>query len=417
MTTETKAHQALDAYARPAEKTAGTELPERIRVMHIITKLEFGGAQLNTLYTVEKLDRGRFDVALLSNDEGFLVERAKAIPHLECFFVPELERSISPARDWRALIKIIGIIRRWKPDVVHTHSSKAGITGRLAAWWAGVPVIIHTIHGFAFSPYLPKWRNRLYVFLERIAARVTTKFIAVARANIEQGMGCRIFGEHDAVVIRSGVDLKLFSEARVDRAAKRAEFGIPVDAKVALMVACLKPQKAPLDFVKVARRVHEQIPEARFLMVGDGEMRPLVESSIRRHGLEGIVILAGWREDVPEIMKASDVLVLTSLWEGLPQVYPQAMAAGLPIVGTDVDGADEVVHHNMNGFLVPCRAISRMADALVVLFNDDAMRARMAEVGKRYLAGFDRDTMVEEQEILYLQLLWKHREKIVVGAS
>lgn len=383
-------------------------LPETIRVVHIITKLEFGGAQMNTLYTVEHLDREHFEVTLIAGVGGYMAPRAKALQNTRCYFMPEMRRPISLLRDWRAFWKIRRILKKLRPHIVHTHSSKAGIVGRWAAYAAGVPVIIHTIHGFAFSEYLPAWRNMLYVFLERITAWITTKFIAVSRANIDEGKSKGILGEHDAVNIRSGVDIQRFANAKVDREKKLAELGIQNGAKVVAMVSCLKPQKAPLDFLRVARYVHRQIPDARFLFVGDGEMRLRFEERIREMRLEDVVKLTGWREDVPEIMKSIDVLLLTSLWEGLPQVYPQAMAAGVPVVGTDISGADEVVHDNVTGILVPPRRIPKIGDAVVLLLQDDALRRSMGEAGRRYLRGFDRETMVAEQEVLYYQLVLKH---------
>jgi glycosyltransferase involved in cell wall biosynthesis len=397
-----------EVYSKPAQEGSDLELFETIRVVHIITKLEFGGAQMNTLYTVEHLDREHFKVALIAGVGGYMAPRAKALQDTRCYFIPEMRRSISVLRDWRAFLKIRRILKKLRPHIVHTHSSKAGILGRWAAYAAGVPIIIHTIHGFAFSEYLPAWRNMLYVFLERITARVTTQFISVSRANIDEGKSRGILGEHDAVNIRSGVDIRRFANAKVDREEKLAELGIQNGAKVVAMVSCLKPQKAPLDFVRVARYVHRQMPDVRFLFVGDGEMRPMFEERVRESGLEDVVKLTGWREDVPEIMKSVDVLLLTSLWEGLPQVYPQAMAAGVPIVGTDIAGADEVVHDNVTGILVPPRRIPKMGDAVVLLLQDDAMRRSMGEAGRRYLRGFDRETMVEDQEALYYQLVLRH---------
>ncbi len=376
----------------------------KIKVVHIITKLELGGAQQNTLYTVENLNREKFQVYLLSGADGYLVEKAKSIKHVEFIPVHTMDRPLSPVKDIKAILEIKKILQRIKPDIVHTHSSKAGVLGRWAARLAGVPVIIHSVHGFAFHPFMNKLRRRLYIWAERITAKITTAFIAVAMSNINKGVHSGIFTENKCQVIRSGIDIDLFRNAKVDRAKKLLELGIEDTGKIICMVACLKPQKAPLDFAKVAWFVLNDHKDARFLLIGDGELRGEMENAVSSYGLEGKFFMPGWREDIPEILKAVDIFVLTSLWEGLPRVFAEAMSAGLPIVGSEVDGAHEIVHDTVDGFLLPPHDIRGFADAIIQLLDNPVLRKQMGSAGTDYIQEFDIKLMIRQQEQLYEKL-------------
>jgi glycosyltransferase involved in cell wall biosynthesis len=171
------------------------------------------------------------------------------------------------------------------------------------------------------------------------------------------------------------------------------------------MIACFKPQKAPLDFVHVAGLVKKEIPQVRFLLVGDGVLRGDIEQARRESGLEKDLILTGWRRDIPEILNASDCLVLTSLWEGLPRVFPQAMCLGLPIVATRVDGAIDVINDGVNGFLLLPRDVEGMAQKVIYLFKNPERAKEMGERGRAQVKEFDSHTMVKQQEELYLSLV------------
>jgi glycosyltransferase involved in cell wall biosynthesis len=287
---------------------------------------------------------------------------------------------------------------------VHTHSSKAGILGRAAARRAGVPVVIHSIHGFGFHPRQNPAVRRFYVALERLAARWTTHFIAVARADIEEGVALGLFPRERATLIRSGVEIRRYSGEGVDREAVVRGLGFDPARPLVGMVACLKPQKNPLDFVRLAARVAARVPAAQFLLAGDGALRPAVEEEVRRLGLGPGFRLLGWRRDVPQILPCLDVLVLTSLWEGLPRVFPQAMAAGRPIVAFRVDGAPEAVADGVSGHLVEPGDVESAAERVVSLLEDSAAAASMGAAGRARVAEFDADLMVRQQEDLYERL-------------
>ncbi|MDF1535210.1 MAG: glycosyltransferase family 4 protein [bacterium] len=381
-----------------------------VPVIHIITKLEFGGAQQNTLYTVSALDRERFTPVLLTGSEGYLMDEARGLAEerkVALEIVPGMERSIRPGRDWAAYREIVGLLDPYRggPAIVHSHSSKAGILGRWAAWKAGIPVVIHSIHGFGFTPAQSPAKRWLFMTAEKATSKITDHFIAVSHANRKEGLRLGLFPPGGCTVIRSGFDLDLFRTAEKMSLNLSTIINIPETSPVVLMVACLKPQKAPLDFVRVAARVHERIPDARFILAGDGELKNAISNEINHLGLSGIVLPLGWREDIPQLMKSSRVVVLTSLWEGLPRVIPQAMAAGRPVVASAVDGSVEAVRDGVDGYLCEPGDVKTMAERVTALLLDPDKAAAMGRAGQGAVGEFDRDLMVRQQEELYEQLL------------
>jgi len=377
----------------------------KLNVLHTITKLELGGAQENTLYTLQKLNRKKYSLFLVANDEGILLEKAKRMKDVELFFIPELARPISPLKDFIALIKLFHFCRREKIDIIHTHSSKAGIIGRWAARLAKVPIIIHTIHGWGFYPRQNLLKRRLFIFLEKITGRITDRLVAVSGANIETGIENGIGSKEKYALIRSGIKPSRFHNVKVDIAEKKKELGLEEDTKVVAMIAPFKPQKAPLDFVKMANQVIIKKPDTQFLLIGDGGLRPEIERSIKELNLEKKVILAGWRKDIPQLLKVLDILVLTSRWEGLPRVFPEAMASGLPIVANKVDGAPEAIEEGMNGFLTSVGDIRGMAGKIISLLDNPEMAKEMGRKGReKVFPEFDIDLMVEKINDLYQEL-------------
>ena len=374
----------------------------RLKVCHVITMLELGGAQQNTLHTVAHLDRSRFAPELITGPGGLLDGEAQQIPDLAVTFVPELVRPVRPARDARALLTLARTFRRTSPDIVHTHSSKAGILGRWAARLAGVPAVVHTIHGYGFHVEQGRITYRVFRGLESATARITTRFVAVSRADLTAGIESRLFPREKVVLIRSGVPLREFRTAPDRRV--RSELGVPPAAPLVGMVACLKPQKAPLDFVRLADAVRHRVPSAHFVLVGDGVLRPAVEAEVARLGLDAHLHLLGWRRDVPAILGALDIFVLTSLWEGLPRAIPEAMASGLPVVATRVDGVPEAVSDRVTGYLAAPHDVETLADRVVFLLEQPSEARRMGEEGRSRVGEFDIDDMVRRQEDLYHEL-------------
>ncbi len=375
----------------------------RLRVLHAITMLELGGAQRNTLDTVAALDRGTFRVGLACADVGELLPEAREIPDVEMFELPHLRREVGPWRDARALRELRAAIRRFRPDVVHTHSSKAGVLGRLAARRERVPVVVHSIHGFGFGPHQSPAVRWAFLSAERIAARWTSAFVAVSRSNLDEGVRLGLFPAARARVIRSGIELARF-RAHGGGAELRAELGIPAAAPLVVQVACFKPQKAPERFVELAATLSAVFPEAHFLLVGDGDLRDRLERRRGEARLEGRFHLPGWRRDVPAVLDAATVVTLTSRFEGLPRVLVEALAAGVPVVAMGVDGVGEVVRDGENGFLVAEGDVAALAARVAAILREPTLRARLALAAGRGLEEFERATMVRQQEALYSEL-------------
>lgn len=377
----------------------------KLNVLHTITKLELGGAQENTLYTLQNLNRERYNLFLAANDKGILIEKAKELKDVKAFFIPELVRPINPLKDLIALIKLFRFCKREKIDIIHTHSSKAGISGRWAARFAKVSIITHTIHGWGFYPKQNFLKRRLFILLEKITGKITDRLIAVSQANIETGIQNRIGEKEKYILTRSGIKSSQFQNVEVKIVEKKKELGLEEDTKVVAMIACFKPQKAPLDFVKVANQVIKKRPKTQFLLIGDGELRPEIERLTKEFNLEKKVILTGWRRDIPQILKVIDILALTSRWEGLPRVFPEAMASGLPIVATKVDGAPEAIEEGANGFLVSVGDIRGMAEKIIALLDNSELAEEMGKKGKeKVFPEFDIDLMVEKIDNLYQEL-------------
>jgi len=375
-------------------------------VCTIITMLELGGAQEVALYTVANLDRARFRPVLLTGPGGLLTDEAKALPGVQVEIIPSLGRTIRPIRDLRALFALVRVLRQLQPAVVHTHSSKAGILGRWAAWFAGVPVIVHTVHGFGITSSQPAWLRFLLIGLERLTGLITTHWIAVAWTNVEEGVRWVLFDRNQTTVIRPGIDRRPFQLPLMlqERNLVRAELGAGSEDLLVGMVACLKPQKAPHDFVEVAARVCARLPSARFVLIGDGELRAAVETHIQSAHVEDRVRIVGWRRDVPAVMQALDAFVLTSHWEGLARVLLEARAAGVPVVATRVGGAAEAIVDGRHGWLYDKGDVSGLADRLSKVLTDATLREKIRHGGE-LPAEFDIREMLTQCERLYDTLL------------
>ena len=376
-----------------------------IKVCHIITKLELGGAQQNTLYTVRHLSREQFQPFLITGTGGILDAEAAADPRFRTFFIPELVRSILPWGDIIALVKIWRILRAERPAVVHTHSSKAGIVGRWAAWLARVPVIVHTIHGFGFNDrqrFPVRW---LFIFVEWLTAFITDTLVVVTDEDRKKGISLHIGTNEKYTVIRSGIDTNVYKTTVVVKDEVLKELNIPVSSKVITTIGPFKPQKNLADFIRVAAIVSSRRTDCVFLIVGDGEQRAILEDMVRRAGVAVTVRFLGWRTDIIRILAITDVFVMTSLWEGLPRSILEAMCRGVPVVANAVDGVREIVRDGVTGYLIEPFHVKEMADKLSrILENPESAHllgyAAQTTIGLE----FDINFMVRLQEILYIRL-------------
>lgn len=372
-----------------------------VRICEVITKLELGGAQQVVLFLCRSFARQGAEVTLVTGCGGLLDPDAKALEGVEIIFLPSLVREISPVRDLLMLAMLWRLFRRGRYDIVHTHSSKAGVLGRLAARMAGVPAVLHTYYGFGFTDRQSGIKQKLLVAAERLAARAADFLVPVSEANRRRALGKRIGRPEQYRVIVNGIPLDEFCGAQVDVEATKEALGIPRDAPIVGTIACLKPQKAPLDFVRVAARVIAERPSAHFLFVGDGELRSKVERLIGELDLGGHVHLLGWRRDVPQLLSSFDVFLLTSLWEGLPMVCPQAMCRSRPIVATRVDGTPEAVVEGRNGLLADPGDVDALSAHVLRLLGDPDLARSMAEEGRRMVEEYSDELMLHRFEALY----------------
>ena len=381
------------------------------KVIHIITKMELGGSQQNTLYTVTHLNRNRFEPFLITGTGGDLFEDTER-EFKPLFVVPDLIREVNPIKDFKALCRTTKIISSicnsapcTLPCIVHTHGAKAGILGRWAARMSGIPIVIHSFHSFGFNDYQPFWLKQFYIMLERLTAPITKWTITVSKANRDQGIRLKIINPDRSTVIRSGIDIAHFRNPSVTKSETRQSLGLTENAPVITMIACLKPQKAPLDFVRACSTIKRAVPEAHFLLVGDGVLRPQVTQAVADCGLEGSFHLLGWRRDISALLQATNVLALSSLWEGLPRVLPQAMAAGIPAVATSVDGSPEAIRDSVNGFLVAPGDVAALSEKIIYLIKHPQEAKKMGARGSDFVGEFDMHAMVTDQENLYEKLL------------
>ncbi len=398
-------HDPLLYWRRSGANITVNELKMKPKVIHVITKLELGGAQKVTLMTLERLPRDQYDVGLVTGPEGLLVDWATRIEGLDRVWMPSLIREVRPIQDMKALFGLLRLFRREKPQIVHTHSSKAGILGRWAAKLAGVPFIFHTAHGFGFHDFQRPMVKRIYVWLERVTTRITTKLVVVSYANAEKGESNGVFKRGDWILCRDAISVSEFMQAG-PRRQMLGEWGIPPNKLVVGMIACLKPQKSPVDFVEVAARVLRGNKDVHFVLAGDGELRPQVEQRVKDHGIGEHFTLLGWQKDMPEVYRNLDVVVLTSLWEGLPCVFSEAMAGNLPIVATNVDGAREAIVHGDNGFLHEPHDVEGMAASVTKLLREPELRKTMGTRGKSRVMEFDISTSVANLESAYRECLY-----------
>ena len=358
-----------------------------MRVTHIITRLVVGGAQENTVASVLGLrQKPGLEVHLLSGPtvgpEGSLEPELARTPEV-LTRVPELVRPVHPLKDWLALRRLENILREQKPDIVHTHSGKAGILGRLAARRAGVPVIIHHIHGPSFGPFQGPLANRIFTAAERHAARVTTHFICSAQAMTRLYLAAGIGRLEMYTRVFSGFPVEPFLAATNDPVLRR-QLGLEQNHFVIGKIARLFKLKGHADLLVAFRKILPQIPHARLLLLGDGALRHEIEAQAQAPDLAGKVIFTGLvpPAEVPHYVGIMDCLAHLSYREALSRALPQALAAGKPVIAYYFDGADEVCLEGETGFLVRTGDVDTVARRLLQLAGDAPLRERLGGQGR-----------------------------------
>ncbi|MGE0610601.1 MAG: glycosyltransferase family 4 protein [Pirellulales bacterium] len=381
-----------------------------MKIAHIITRMIIGGAQENTLLNCEDLLRLHGDDVLLITGpplgrEGSLLDRAQA-NGVPLAIVPSLRRSIHPWRDAAAYAQIKKVLRKYRPDVVHTHSAKGGMLGRAAAWSLRVPAVIHTVHGAPFHPYQGRGARTFFQACERWAAKRCHAMICVADAMTDLMVEAKVAPRERFTTIYSGMEVGPFLEADSQRQRVRAEFGFADEHVVIGKIARLFHLKGHDDLIAAAQQVVAAQPQARFLLVGDGLLRESLQQQISAAGLAEHFKFSGLVPParVPELIGAMDIVAHTSLREGLARVLPQALLAGKPAVSYDIDGAREVVVSGQTGCLLPPRDIAGLAAALVELAGNARLRRQLGGEGrKRCEQVFRHEFMTERIRNLYEQ--------------
>ncbi len=395
-----------------------TNQASSVRILHVITRMIVGGAQENTLLSVEGLDRiPGYDVTLCSGvddgPEGELLSRARATTNL--IVLPELCRNVDPRSDMMALWKLYRLIRSGRYHIVHTQSSKAGVLGRIAARMAGTPIVVHTLHSLVFHEYQPWVINRLWRGVKKVCAPLTDYFISVSDIISRKAIAARVDRAHKFTTIYSGMELDWFLRPDLDGKRVRREFGIDETAPVVGKIARLFPLKGHDQLLDAAPAIVRRNPRVRFLLVGDGILREHLSERARRLGILENFVFAGLveRERIPEMISAMDLVVHTSLREGLARVLPQALAMGKPCVSFDSDGAPEVVIPGQTGYLVHPGDADGLADSVTRLLDNPELRLGMAEACRRRVdPDFRAETMVRRIAEVYASLLRTHAARI-----
>ena len=387
---------------RVAEPTSANG---RLKVLHLITRLIRGGAQENTLLTVALADRRRYQVHLASGPEGEWLPRGDEVA--DCFhLIPPLTSPVAPKRDLAALRDLVQLIRRERFAVVHTHTSKAGLLGRLASWLCGVPVTVHTPHGTVLHDiYLTPRQQALAAWVKRRAARLADAIITVSDSERDGYLRWRIAPTGKFHTIYSGMDYSRFRAAAPGQVSNLPYRGREGDL-VVLLPARYVPEKGHCFFFAAAEQVMEAMPQVQVVLAGDGPLAQGISELAAASAFPHRIHLLGFRSDVLELMRAADVVVSASLSEGLPRAVVEALLLERPVVGTDAGGTREVLLDRLTGVLVPCADAGALAEGILYLLRRPHEAARMASAGREYVTPrFEARTMVERIERLYQECL------------
>lgn len=389
-----------------------------MKIVHIITRLILGGAQENTLITCKLLAQRGHEVTLITGPalgpEGELFHQTKGQKY-QTIVIDEMRRAIEPVKDFVSYRRLKKLLRQLQPDIVHTHSAKAGILGRYAAsalkgvWDPERPAIVHGIHGLAFHPYQSRWVNRIYVAIEKAAAKHTDYFISVADAMTEQCKAAGIGVDKPYVTAYSAIDERQFLEPIPPERIRafRYRHGIPDDAVVLVTIARLFMLKGHDYIIASAPELAKRFANVVWLFVGDGNLAERYQQQVREMGLAERFRFTGLMppSEIPLAIQASDILVHCSLREGLARTLPQAMLCGRPAVSFDVDGAREVVNEH-TGRLIEPKNVSQLIEACAELIADRSLRERLGRAGRESVTRkFAPETMVDAIERVYKQLV------------
>lgn len=377
-------------------------------IIHIITRLDAGGSAENTLQTVAHLHEG-LNVKLISGsaiDPGSRIAEFFSKNSIAYLRVADLRRSINLIRDIKAFFRIYAVLKSEKPEIVHTHTSKAGILGRWAAKMAGVPHIVHTPHGHVFYGYFNKFLSGIFVLLERLTATITERIIPLTEVGRQEHIRYRIGSPDKFVPIYSGIDLETIQGQPCDRQKIKDELGLAAGSFVVGMVSRLEPVKGIGFFIRAVPEIIQKFPSLTVVIVGDGSQRHGLERLVSELGLEGRVRFMGARSAAVTLIPVFDLFIQPSLMEGMGKSLLEAQALGVPVVATTVGGIPEVVENGKTGLLVPPKDPDALAQAVISLLSDNGRRSAMSGHCREWVTErFSQAAMIKKLEELYGSLL------------
>lgn len=384
---------------------------KNIKVFHFITRFVKGGADDNTLITVSELDKNKYDVCL-----GFGIEHDKEMVetanknNVNTFSFPLKHNS--PFSNLNVLFKLYFFFKKNNFDIVHTHSTEAGITGRFAAYLAGVPIIIHTNHSIPFHQK-NNLLNGFVVFCEKNVAKFTSKYISNANIITDSFLSKDIGKKEQFLTIYSGIDLSKFEKAKKSAVLKNHKNKFKI-----LTVSRIVEDKGLEDIIFVAENLikNQKVKDILFIIIGEGPLKPFLKNEIEKRNLQNYFLFLGKRSDVSEIMKACDIFLTCSYREGTPRVITEALACNLPVVASNIDGIPEQITNNKSGILVSPGNINQISESILLLKNDLKLRKTLSLNGKKNLSSFSKEVMVEKIDELYDKLI-NENQKITLQNS
>ncbi len=379
-------------------------MSRKVRVAHLITNLVVGGAQDYMLMIVKGLDQSVFEPVIAARCEGEWAETIKSLPGIEVYDISNLRREVAPLRDIASVCEIRRFCRKQKIDILHTHSSKPGVVGRLGGYFAGIPTV-HTIHGFSFHDFMPKWKKYLFVFIERWMSRFTTFLLLYSHGNKLTAERLGISAKNAILTFYYGVDYSPFV-VKKNRSQCRQSLSISPTDYVIGFTGRFSEQKGLHVLVEAFANIHKDFPGTKLLLVGDGHLRKQLEAQAENLGVRNSMVITGFRSDIPTMLAVMDLFVMTSLWEGLSRSLAEAMYAKLPVVATDVGGTSDAIRNNDTGWLIPPNDVSATESSIRYAIEHPDIARQYGESGYRWArATFDLSTMHKKIADLYLSLV------------
>ncbi len=384
---------------------------KKVKIIQIIARLNIGGPAIHTILLSDELDRLGYETVLVKGSEGAaegnMMDLAEA-KGIKPVVIPELGREIGIKNDLVAFYKLYRLIKKEKPDIVHTHTAKAGTLGRIAARLAGVPVILHTFHGHVLTGYFGRFRSWVFILIEKILALITTRLITLSEELKRELNDMGIGNEKKFEVIPLCLELKPFLDSENYSGKFKNELGLSAETDVIGIVGRLVPVKRHKLFLDAAKiidsqfTIHDSRLDIKFVIVGDGELRKELEDYAEKLGIADEVIFTGFKRDLPEIYAGLDIVVLTSINEGTPVSIIEAMAAARPVVATNVGGVPSLVKDGVTGLLVRSGDVNALSDAVSRLIKDPHLRQGMGrEARSRVFPSYDVSELVERLDAFY----------------